>query len=83
MAFQLSPLHFFIPIIVLVALKLLLKRRSTLPLPPGPPRFPFLGNAFDIPKHDAHETFCDMNAKYGASYSYLSTLKGAHDYLCV
>ena len=40
---------------------------STLPLPPGPPPLPIIGNILDIPKHDMHETFRDMCTKYGAS----------------
>ena len=44
------------------------KRRggSALPLPPGPPRLPIIGNMLDMPKHDMHETFRDMCTKYGA-----------------
>ena len=67
MAFQLSPLLLSLAIVVLVVLKWRSKRQNALPLPPGPPRLPFLGNALDMPKHDAHEAFRDMNTKYGGS----------------
>ncbi|KAH9937813.1 CyP450 monooxygenase [Epithele typhae] len=39
--------------------------RRGLPLPPGPPRLPFIGNALDIPKKDAKSVFRDLCAKYG------------------
>ena len=73
-------------IILLVALwKYSTSTKSTnaQPLPPGPPGLPIIGNLLDVPTTDMEAAFRDMNAKYGASYSYLSTLKGAHDYLCV
>lgn len=42
-----------------------LRRHSSLPLPPGPPRLPIFGNALDVPTKDMSETFRNMNAKYG------------------
>ena len=41
------------------------RRRSTLPLPPGPPGLPILGNALDMPKSDMPEKLRQMSAKYG------------------
>ena len=77
MTFQLSPLHCAVAIIFFVAFRWMLKKRNSLPLPPGPPRLPFLGNALDMPKHDAHETFREMNAKYGASWNHANMLTRA------
>ena len=55
--------------VVVVAVLRRMKRRdgSTLPLPPGPPRLPVIGNMLDMPKHNMHETFRDMCAKYGVT----------------
>ena len=41
------------------------KRRNVLPLPPGPPRLPIIGNALDMPKEDTPEKLRQLSAKYG------------------
>ena len=61
----------FLYIVVAAVVTVVLKRAkrrvaSALPLPPGPPRLPIIGNMLDMPKHDMHETFRDMRTKYGA-----------------
>ena len=82
MAVQISLPHFSLAVAILVVLKWLTsKKRHTLPLPPGPPRLPILGNALDMPKHDIHEAFRDMNVKYGGCYRYSSALTPVHDRL--
>ena len=60
----------FLYIVVAAVVAVVLKRAkrrvaSALPLPPGPPRLPIIGNALDLPKHDMHEKFRDMCTKYG------------------
>jgi len=39
-------------------------RRAKLPLPPGPPGLPIIGNAFDIPS----EGFCEQYKKWSEEY---------------
>ena len=39
--------------------------KSLLPLPPGPPALPVIGNLLDVPTSDMEIHFRDMNAKYG------------------
>ncbi|TFK85639.1 CyP450 monooxygenase [Polyporus arcularius HHB13444] len=39
--------------------------RSGLPLPPGPPRLPIIGNALDVPTKNMEATFRAMNEQYG------------------
>lgn len=46
---------------------------SSLPLPPGPPGLPLIGNALDIPQTEPHKVYMEWAQKYGASsrrYSY-------------
>ncbi|KAM5531259.1 hypothetical protein V8D89_015060 [Ganoderma adspersum] len=38
---------------------------GTLPLPPSPPGYPFIGNLLDVPTRDMEVAFRDINAKYG------------------
>ncbi|KAI0029080.1 cytochrome P450 [Vararia minispora EC-137] len=44
-----------------------LSRKSALPLPPGPPRLPLVGNAFDIPRDYPWKQYDKLSEKYGAS----------------
>ncbi|RDX44595.1 CyP450 monooxygenase [Lentinus brumalis] len=39
--------------------------RAGLPLPPGPPRLPIIGNALDVPTKNMEATFRAMNEQYG------------------
>ena len=57
--------------ILFIVLRRTLKKHGTLPLPPGPPPLPIIGNALDIPTHDAPTKFREMSAKYGKSGSNL------------
>lgn len=56
-------------IVVAVSVMLLWKRasenRQGLPLPPGPPSLPIVGNLFDMPRRLAWVTFAAMSQKYG------------------
>ena len=39
-----------------------------LPLPPGPPQIPFLGNALDIDITEPHITYTEWGHQYGLSF---------------
>jgi hypothetical protein len=41
------------------------KKLPSLPLPPGPPRIPFLGNALDIDIAEPHVTYARWGHQYG------------------
>lgn len=65
------PLHPAVYYLVLAAVVLAIrqrtKRRSVLPLPPGPPRLPIIGNALDMPKENVPERLHEMSTKHGES----------------
>ncbi|KAI0029081.1 cytochrome P450 [Vararia minispora EC-137] len=44
-----------------------ISRKQTLTLPPGPPRLPVFGNAFDVPKDYAWKQYAKWSEKYGQS----------------
>ncbi|KAI0712386.1 cytochrome P450 [Earliella scabrosa] len=53
---------------VLLTVYWLLERRITrscVPLPPGPPRLPILGNLFDLPKGSPRVGYRELSRKYG------------------
>ena len=53
---------------VLLTLYFVLERRTTrsrIPLPPGPPRLPILGNLFDLPKGSPRVEYRELSRKYG------------------
>ena len=60
-------------LVVLLALCLIVPlfiqkaRRRSLPLPPGPKRWPIVGNAFSFPKEREWLTFMRWSREYGAS----------------
>lgn len=41
---------------------------AALPLPPGPPQAPFVGNVFQMPKEHHWLTFAEWSKQYGKSY---------------
>jgi len=47
-------------------------KSSSLPLPPGPPRIPFFGNALDIDITEPHVTYAQWGRQYGLSVNLLS-----------
>ncbi|KAH7097930.1 cytochrome P450 [Auriculariales sp. MPI-PUGE-AT-0066] len=49
----------------LLVLALAVRRRSRLPLPPGPPGLPILGNALDIPAEYGWVKFAEWSQQYG------------------
>lgn len=44
------------------------KTRSIVPLPPGPPRLPIIGNIHNKPAKFEWETYAEWSAKYGELY---------------
>ncbi|KXN82010.1 O-methylsterigmatocystin oxidoreductase [Leucoagaricus sp. SymC.cos] len=47
------------------------RRYPKLPLPPGPPRLPIIGNALEIPQNYAYEYYAKMSQKYNTDILYL------------
>ncbi|KAF9451158.1 cytochrome P450 [Macrolepiota fuliginosa MF-IS2] len=47
------------------------RRRPRLPLPPSLPRWPFVGNAFQIPQNYAHVFYQELERKLGSKIMYL------------
>jgi hypothetical protein len=41
------------------------QKRGGLPYPPGPRRWPVLGNLFDVPKFSPWAAYADMSKKHG------------------
>ena len=82
----LHPVFLYLVFAAVVAVALRRMKRHggrALPLPPGPPRLPIIGNIFDIPKHDAHEKFRAMCAKYGTSLLSASVyISRAYNLIC-
>lgn len=68
--------RFFQILFAVCALGLLFrKRRKTkFPLPPGPPRLPIFGNAFDIPLFDMTKTYLGWTKKFGKLYKEIPSI---------
>ena len=45
-----------------------LRKKDTLPLPPGPPRLPLIGSAHHIPEDEKWEVFAGWKKQYGAYF---------------
>ncbi len=56
---------------VLRLCKAIVAGNGRLPLPPGPPTFPFVGNLFVIPRTAPWAGYRDMSKKYGMYFSKL------------
>jgi len=46
-------------------------KRELLSLPPGPKRWPLIGNLLDIPQSDVVKTYAEWARKYGAWFHYI------------
>ena len=72
-------------ILLAVALALLLrdrlKQKNNLPLPPGPKKYPFIGNVLSIPRAFVWETYARWGRECGLNISVKITLLRAHDVL--
>ena len=55
----------FITLILIAFIHVRNRKRSTLPLPPGPKKWPLLGNLFDLPKSQAWLTYAKLGKEYG------------------
>jgi len=68
--------RFFQILFAVCVLRLLFqKRRKTkFPLPPGPPRLPIFGNAFDIPLVDMTKTYLGWTKKFGKLYKEIPSI---------
>jgi len=51
--------------LLLSILRLRLRRRNLLPLPPGLKGYPLIGNLYDIPHENAWVTYAEWSKKYG------------------
>lgn len=47
------------------------QRKIKLPLPPGPPGLPIIGNALDIPKVHMAQTYSGWTKKFGMQYTWI------------
>jgi hypothetical protein len=56
-----------VAVILLVAVVLNRPRKDGLPLPPGPPKRPLVGNIPDMPEKEAFLAFDKWKKEYGAS----------------
>ena len=59
---------FLIPFFIALAI-LILKKQRTLPLPPGPPRLPIIGNLHQYPGKDPWKKYHEWHKKYGPIFS--------------
>lgn len=46
----------------------IMRRKSSLPLPPGPRGLPIIGNTFDIPSVNMAQTYLRWTKTYGTCY---------------
>ncbi|KAG6375607.1 cytochrome P450 [Boletus reticuloceps] len=65
--------------LALYLIRRLIWRSASLPLPPGPPAWPLIGNLLNFPMHAPYKTFGDMNNKYGECIYALLTVQSVAD----
>ncbi|KAJ7106668.1 cytochrome P450 [Mycena epipterygia] len=70
MAISLTPLTALGLVLVLYFVSR--RNRSKLPLPPGPPKLPVVGNMFDIPPAFEWETYSEWSKKYNSDIIHLN-----------
>ncbi|KXN92808.1 O-methylsterigmatocystin oxidoreductase [Leucoagaricus sp. SymC.cos] len=72
-----SHLGFFeisLSVLVFSLVARLRRRKNKLPLPPGPPGLPIIGNAFDIPLVRMPQTYLEWTRRYRSDVVYLEAL---------
>ncbi len=68
--------YFLIALAITTALyvKRVRKTRRSVPLPPGPPPLPLIGNALDLPRRHLGREFMEMSKKYGMRVDLVTTV---------
>lgn len=64
----LGPRELVVLLVCLIPVLHIFRRRSALPLPPGPPRLPLIGNVLSIPKDYTHRYYKRLSDQLGAWY---------------
>ncbi|KAJ7274707.1 cytochrome P450 [Mycena rebaudengoi] len=50
------------------------RKRTKLPLPPGPPKLPFIGNLLDMPRRFEWETYMEWSKRYDSDIIHLTAV---------
>lgn len=67
-------------VVALVVVKYATRRRGR--VPPGPSRWPIIGNVLDMPSSHEWRTFAQWSEKWGKSILFASILLSAHAVSC-